>query len=162
MTAGRHQRLSCILTYGALLLLVVSHHERLSDPVLTISSTWHASDESCTVLLECTVTSDSSVTYKWAVRNQSLSGSRLQYILRPQDGETTFTCTVSNSVGVKSVFKNEKCSNETYEKTDPLKQATRMKLHSMCTPLFYAVMALSMKQRKPLKILESVHLNDPG
>ncbi|GLD64737.1 signaling lymphocytic activation molecule-like isoform X1 [Lates japonicus] len=93
-------------------------HDRLSDPVLTINSTWHASNESCTVLLECNVTSDSSVTYKWAVRNQSLSGSRLQYILRPQDGETTFTCTVSNSVGVKSVFKNEKCSNETYEKTE--------------------------------------------
>ncbi|XP_018543356.2 signaling lymphocytic activation molecule, partial [Lates calcarifer] len=83
-----------------------------ADPVLTVNSTWHASNESCTVLLECTVTSDSGVTYKWAVRNQSLSGSRLQYILRPQDGETTFTCTVSFfKENLEICLQNSECSN---------------------------------------------------
>lgn len=116
--------LSLHTSFQPIFLLLCFHHyqylcslssERLSDPVLTINSTWHASNESCTVLLECTVTSDSGVTYKWAVRNQSLSGSRLQYILRPQDGETTFTCTVFSFLKEKSVSKGVKCSNKTYE-----------------------------------------------
>uniref|UniRef100_A0A4W6EEK0 Immunoglobulin V-set domain-containing protein n=1 Tax=Lates calcarifer TaxID=8187 RepID=A0A4W6EEK0_LATCA len=74
----------------------VSEVNEEQRPTVTVTLQVH-------VLLECTVTSDSGVTYKWA------------YILRPQDGETTFTCTVFSFLKEKSVSKGVKCSNETYE-----------------------------------------------
>ncbi|XP_070786110.1 SLAM family member 8-like [Enoplosus armatus] len=91
-------------------------HESITEqPVLTDNSTWHALNESCTVLLECSATSDSNVTYNWTVRNQTTSGSRLQYIIRAADGDTRFTCTIYNLVSAKSATKSVKCSNKTQE-----------------------------------------------
>ncbi|XP_076581724.1 uncharacterized protein LOC143317454 [Chaetodon auriga] len=87
------------------------------QPVLTSNSTWHTLNKSCTVLLECSATTDSSVTYSWTVRNQTRSGSRLQYIITPQDGHTKFTCTIYNAVSEMSAFKIVKCSSDTQEKT---------------------------------------------
>ena len=68
------------------------------QPTLTYNSTWHTSNESCTVFLKCRAASDSSVDYKWTVRNKTRSGSVLQYILSVEDGDTDFTCTISNIV----------------------------------------------------------------
>ncbi|XP_076580532.1 uncharacterized protein LOC143316770 isoform X3 [Chaetodon auriga] len=84
------------------------------QPVLTSNSTWHTLNESCTVLLECSATTDSTVTYSWTVRNQTRSGSRLQYIITPQDGHTKFTCTIYNAVSEMSAFDIVKCSNHTH------------------------------------------------
>ncbi|XP_070849589.1 CD48 antigen-like [Chaetodon trifascialis] len=89
------------------------HEPITKQPVLTSNSTWHTLNESCTVLLECSATTDSSVSYNWTVRNQTRSGSRLQYIIRPQDGDTNFTCTIYNAVSEMSAFKIVKCSNNT-------------------------------------------------
>ncbi|XP_060922563.1 uncharacterized protein LOC132996238 [Limanda limanda] len=72
-------------------------HEPLTPPHLSFNSTFHPSNESCTVSLECVSTPDSNVSYSWSVRNQTLVGSRLWYNIRPEDGETKFTCTISNS-----------------------------------------------------------------
>ncbi|XP_070786258.1 SLAM family member 8-like [Enoplosus armatus] len=122
-------------------------HEPITEqPVLTDNSTWHALNESCTVLLECSATSDSNVVYNWTVRNQTTSGSRLQYIIRAADGDTRFTCTIYNLVSEKSATKSVKCSNKTQEinPQEPgyypsLKRSTKMKLNSLCTPLFSVV-----------------------
>ncbi|XP_067380467.1 T-lymphocyte surface antigen Ly-9-like [Channa argus] len=95
-------------------VITLKVHEPITkEPVLTLNSTWDASNKSCTVLVECRSTSDSNVSYNWTVRNQTLSGSRLQYKLRPEDGETIFTCTVFNSISDKSASTTVKCSNDT-------------------------------------------------
>ncbi|XP_067380453.1 SLAM family member 9-like isoform X1 [Channa argus] len=95
-------------------VITLEVHEPITkEPVLTLNSTWDASNKSCTVLVECRSTSDSNVSYNWTVRNQTLSGSRLQYKLRPEDGETIFTCTVFHSISDKSASTTVKCSNDT-------------------------------------------------
>ncbi|XP_051257768.1 signaling lymphocytic activation molecule-like [Dicentrarchus labrax] len=85
------------------------------QPILTINSTWHTLTNSCTVFLECKATSDSSANYNWTVRNQTLSGPRLQYTIRAQDGDTKFTCTSYNIVSEKSASKIVNCSNNLQE-----------------------------------------------
>ncbi|XP_068584314.1 SLAM family member 9-like [Cebidichthys violaceus] len=91
------------------------------EPAVTSNSTWFTVNESCTVLLECSGATDSSVTYSWAVRNQTISGSGLRYSITPQDGDTEFTCTISNVVSEKSTMEKVTCSNVTSEtlKTGP-------------------------------------------
>ncbi|KAM6894127.1 SLAM family member 8 [Lycodopsis pacificus] len=91
-------------------------HEPITvEPAVTPNNTWNADNESCTVLLECSGATDSSVTYSWAVRNQTRSGSRLRYSITPQDGDTRFTCTISNFVSNKSTIKTVTCHNDTSE-----------------------------------------------
>ncbi|XP_068584317.1 SLAM family member 5-like isoform X2 [Cebidichthys violaceus] len=85
------------------------------EPAVTSNSTWFAVNESCTVLLECSGATDSSVTYSWAVRNQTISGSGLRYSITPQDGDIEFTCTISNVVSEKSTMEIVTCSNVTSE-----------------------------------------------
>ncbi|XP_034412775.1 SLAM family member 5-like isoform X2 [Cyclopterus lumpus] len=116
------------------------HEPITTKPVVTSKSSWHASNNSCGVTLLCSAATDSRVThsrvtdsrvtysgvtdsgvtdsrvtdsrftYSWAVRNQTSSGSRLQYIITPQDGDTGFTCSVSNVVSEKSESVTVKCS----------------------------------------------------
>ncbi|XP_005950697.1 uncharacterized protein LOC102289799 [Haplochromis burtoni] len=88
-------------------------HEPIAKPDIKISSTRISSNESCKVLLECSTTGD--VSYKWTVGKQTLTGPRQQYIIR-QDGETNFTCTVSNYVSEKSAFQTVKCSKDSHRK----------------------------------------------
>ncbi|XP_042258309.1 SLAM family member 9-like [Thunnus maccoyii] len=73
------------------------HKPIMKQPILTVNSTWHASNESCTVVLECSATSDRKVSYNWTMMNQTSSGSRLQYNIQPEDGNINFTCTIFNS-----------------------------------------------------------------
>ncbi|XP_037614164.1 signaling lymphocytic activation molecule-like [Sebastes umbrosus] len=89
------------------------HEPITKEPTIISSSTWHTLNESCTVLLECNATTDSSVSYNWTVRNQIISGSRLQYIIKRQDGDTKFTCTLSNFVSEMSTIKTVQCNNIT-------------------------------------------------
>ncbi|KAE8279290.1 hypothetical protein D5F01_LYC22876 [Larimichthys crocea] len=96
--------------------LTLQDSETIAEqPVLNGSSTWHNLNQSCTVLLECSAPTGSSVSYNWTVRNQTISGSRLQYVIKMQDGDTTFTCTVYNFVSVMSKSEIVKCSNDTKE-----------------------------------------------
>ncbi|XP_054457168.1 SLAM family member 5-like [Anoplopoma fimbria] len=90
-------------------------HEPITiAPAVTSNSTWHPLNQSCTVLLECSATTDSpGVTYTWAVGNETMNGSSLQHVITPQDGDTRFTCTISNFVNEKSTIETVKCSNVT-------------------------------------------------
>eukprot|EP00064_Thunnus_orientalis_P019419 superscaffoldBa00004855_g19537 len=85
----------------------------MKQPILTVNSTWHALNEFCTVVLECSATSDRNVSYNWTVMNQTSSGSRLQYNIQPEVGNIKFTCTIFNSVSEKSASETVKCSNNT-------------------------------------------------
>ncbi|MED6291119.1 hypothetical protein CHARACLAT_020269, partial [Characodon lateralis] len=67
----------------------------------------------CTVYLACRAASQSNITYIWTVGNQSYRGPKLQHTIRPQDGDTTFSCTVSNVVSEMSAFKSMRCRNNT-------------------------------------------------
>ncbi|XP_078131889.1 uncharacterized protein LOC144534080 [Sander vitreus] len=98
-------------------------HEPITGRIVS-NSTWHTLNESCTVLLECQATSDisnSNITYTWAVRNQTIGGPRLEYIITPQDEDTKLTCTISNEVSEMSATKTVKCRNNTSgtPETDP-------------------------------------------
>lgn len=79
------------------------------QPTLTYNSTWQTPNDSCTVFLECSAPSDSGVDYKWTVRNKTISGSRLQYILSVEDGDTDFTCMISNNVSKMSASQTVTC-----------------------------------------------------
>ncbi|XP_036967014.1 SLAM family member 5-like [Acanthopagrus latus] len=87
------------------------HEPITKQPTLTYNSTWHTSNESCTVFLKCRAASDSSVDYKWTVRKKTRSGSVLQYIISVQDGDTDFTCTIYNIVSEMSMSQTLTCSN---------------------------------------------------
>ncbi|CAI5682889.1 unnamed protein product [Oreochromis niloticus] len=69
-----------------------------------------ASNKFCTVLLECSSTGN--VTFNWTVGSQTQTGPRLHHIMKEEDGEITFTCTVSNHVSEKSAFETIKCSKD--------------------------------------------------
>ncbi|XP_030287746.1 signaling lymphocytic activation molecule-like isoform X2 [Sparus aurata] len=102
-------------------IITLQVHEPITkQPTLTYNSTWHTSNESCTVFLECNAASDSSVDYKWTVRNQTRSGSGLQYILSAQDGDTDFTCTIYNLVTEKSAYKTVTCKQGSSSSVVPL------------------------------------------
>uniref|UniRef100_A0A8C2XCR9 Ig-like domain-containing protein n=1 Tax=Cyclopterus lumpus TaxID=8103 RepID=A0A8C2XCR9_CYCLU len=66
------------------------HEPITTKPVVTSKSSWHASNNSCGVTL-------------------------LRYIITPQDGDTGFTCSVSNVVSEKSESVTVKCSRGTPE-----------------------------------------------
>ncbi|TDG99650.1 hypothetical protein EPR50_G00195950 [Perca flavescens] len=90
-------------------------HEPITVRIVS-NSTWHTLNKSCTVLLECQATSDisnSGITYKWAVRNQTIEGPRLEYTIKPQDEDTKFTCTISNEVSKMTATETETCRNIT-------------------------------------------------
>ncbi|XP_039677752.1 uncharacterized protein LOC120572477 isoform X2 [Perca fluviatilis] len=87
-------------------------HEPITVRIVS-NSTWHTLNKSCTVLLECQATSDinnSDITYKWAVRNQTIVGPGLEYTIKPQDQDTKFSCTISNVVSKMSATETVKCS----------------------------------------------------
>uniref|UniRef100_A0A3Q1JKJ5 Ig-like domain-containing protein n=1 Tax=Anabas testudineus TaxID=64144 RepID=A0A3Q1JKJ5_ANATE len=91
-------------------VITLQVHEPITkEPDVTVNSTWDDSNKSCTVLVECRSTSD-SVTYSWSVKNKTQSGSRLKVDIRPEDGETTVTCTISDHVSKKSASKPVKCN----------------------------------------------------
>ncbi|XP_068444282.1 SLAM family member 5 [Clinocottus analis] len=88
-------------------------HEPITiEPAVTFNSSWHASTNSCRVSLECSAAAGSSVAYSWAVRTETLSGSRQHYNITPQDGDTGFTCSISNVVSEKSASVTVKCSSD--------------------------------------------------
>ncbi|XP_067436410.1 SLAM family member 9-like [Thunnus thynnus] len=89
------------------------HKPIMKQPILSVNSTWHALNESCTVVLECSATSDRNVSYNWTVKNQTRSGSRLQYSIQPEDGNIKFTCTIFDSVSEKSASETVKCGSNT-------------------------------------------------
>ncbi|XP_055362738.1 uncharacterized protein LOC114849928 isoform X2 [Betta splendens] len=89
-------------------------HEPITQhPDLQVNSTWNDLNKSCRVLLECSSVYNTNVRYSLSVRNQTHSGSRLQFSIRPEDGETTFTCTIFDFVSEMSAFKTLTCSNST-------------------------------------------------
>ncbi|XP_030018386.1 uncharacterized protein LOC115438739 [Sphaeramia orbicularis] len=74
-----------------------------------INLDWHLVNESCTFGLQCSSPSHRSVSYKWTVKNQTQSGPTLHFVLRPQDGYTTVTCIIFNSLSEKSASKTLWC-----------------------------------------------------
>uniref|UniRef100_A0A3B4WYP5 Ig-like domain-containing protein n=1 Tax=Seriola lalandi dorsalis TaxID=1841481 RepID=A0A3B4WYP5_SERLL len=99
-------------------IITLHVHEPITTPVLTANTTSHAFNGSCTVFLRCT--SDGQVNYNWTVKDRTHRGSSTQhYTIRPQDGETTFTCTVWNVVSEQSASTTVTCSNDTSDPTKP-------------------------------------------
>ncbi|XP_019961804.2 CD48 antigen isoform X2 [Paralichthys olivaceus] len=98
-------------------LIHLQVHEPFTPPVLRVNSTWLPSNESCTVSLECVSASDSKVTYNWTVRNQTTSGSRLQFTIRRQDGDTEVTCTIFNHVSERSASETVTCDDNVKKET---------------------------------------------
>ncbi|TWW63460.1 hypothetical protein D4764_03G0004680 [Takifugu flavidus] len=74
-------------------------------PVLTSNSTRDTLTRVCTVLLECSSEATGGVTYRWTVRNQTITGPSLTYTIREEDGDTVFNCTVGNIVSEVSASK---------------------------------------------------------
>ncbi|XP_027893815.1 SLAM family member 5-like isoform X2 [Xiphophorus couchianus] len=89
-------------------------HEPISTNSIVFSNvTEVGSDGFCTVFLECKANPHSDVTYSWTVGTQTRNGSTLQYSIRPQDGDTIFTCKASNVISEKLAFTTLRCSNTT-------------------------------------------------
>ncbi|KAK5858615.1 hypothetical protein PBY51_002742 [Eleginops maclovinus] len=94
------------------------HESITEEPVVNFNSTWHASNASCTVLLDCSATPIDNVSYQWTVENQTFDGSRLQYIISLKDGSTNFNCTISNHVRGMSTIREVNCRNVTSEQQE--------------------------------------------
>uniref|UniRef100_A0A8C5GM78 Ig-like domain-containing protein n=1 Tax=Gouania willdenowi TaxID=441366 RepID=A0A8C5GM78_GOUWI len=71
---------------------------------------------SCTVLLECNANANHSTIYTWTTRNQTTTGSKLQYFHTPQGEKNNFSCMISNDVHHKSALTVWTCSNQTLNK----------------------------------------------
>ncbi|KAL7375544.1 hypothetical protein ABVT39_019259 [Epinephelus coioides] len=104
---------------GTVTITLQVHEPITKEPDVFFNSTWHPSNESCTALLKCSAPTESNVTYNWTVGNQTITGSSLDYSMRPQDGETKFTCTISNIVSEMSASRTESCSNSTADPSKP-------------------------------------------
>ncbi|KAL3046223.1 hypothetical protein OYC64_004267 [Pagothenia borchgrevinki] len=103
---GTGQRPTVIIT-------LYVHEPITKEPIVNSSSTWHTSNASCTVLLECSAATTGHVTYQWTVGTKTFNGFRLQHIIRRQDEDSKFTCTISNVVSEMSTIKTVTCSNTT-------------------------------------------------
>uniref|UniRef100_A0A8C7WRU6 Immunoglobulin subtype domain-containing protein n=1 Tax=Oryzias sinensis TaxID=183150 RepID=A0A8C7WRU6_9TELE len=68
------------------------------DPILTFTHGSSDSNQSCTVLVTCSLKSTNNVHYKLIVGNQTYDGSSLQHNIRNQGEVQKFTCTASNYV----------------------------------------------------------------
>ncbi|XP_059211552.1 uncharacterized protein LOC131990171 [Centropristis striata] len=119
------------------------HEPITKEPSINFTSTWSPLNESCTVLLDCSTTSDNIVTYDWTVKNQKISGSRLQYTINPEDIE--FTCTVSNVVSKTSASVTVKCSNVTSD--------TENKERATCCLTFFSKALHTFSVRKYIIVL---------
>ncbi|KAI4808395.1 hypothetical protein KUCAC02_000457 [Chaenocephalus aceratus] len=97
------------------IIILFVHEPITKEPIVNSSSTWHTSNASCTVVLECSAATTGHVTYQWTVGTETFNGFRLQHILRQQDEDTKFNCTISNVVSEMSTIKTVSCSNTTSE-----------------------------------------------
>ncbi|XP_016531697.1 signaling lymphocytic activation molecule-like [Poecilia formosa] len=89
-------------------------HEPISTNSIVFSNVTQPEPNGfCTVFLECNANPHSNVTYIWTVGTQTRNGPRLQYAIKPQDGDTTFTCNASNVVSEKLASETLRCSNTT-------------------------------------------------
>ncbi|XP_049425014.1 SLAM family member 8 isoform X1 [Epinephelus fuscoguttatus] len=105
---------------GTVTITLKVHEPITKEPDVFFNSTWHPSNGSCTALLKCSAPTESNVTYNWTVGNQTITGSSLEYSMRPQDRETKFTCTISNIVSEMSASRTESCSNKTADPSKPV------------------------------------------
>nr|XP_057925327.1 uncharacterized protein si:cabz01074944.1 isoform X2 [Doryrhamphus excisus] len=88
-------------------------HELITtDPVLTVNTTWNATNQSCSVLLDCSAPVGELVEYKWEVRNGSLSGARHHINVPPRHAAMEVTCTIYNAVSETSASAAVKCAND--------------------------------------------------
>ncbi|KAK5618905.1 hypothetical protein CRENBAI_008477 [Crenichthys baileyi] len=89
-------------------------HEPISKrPDLILNISEPGLNGFCTVYLDCKAASHSNITYIWTVGNQRHTGPKLQQTIRPQDGNTTFSCTASNVVSEMSALQSVRCRNNT-------------------------------------------------
>uniref|UniRef100_A0A3Q3B5G7 Immunoglobulin domain-containing protein n=1 Tax=Kryptolebias marmoratus TaxID=37003 RepID=A0A3Q3B5G7_KRYMA len=135
---GDKQRPAIIITLKAV----------TTKPILTSKVLHSTVNGSCTVLLDCNLTSDINVSYSVTVGNQTHRVSSLQYTIRPEDGATTFTCRVSNPVSEMPAFKTVTCKPASdkgliKELTNSLKRPTRINMNNKSTPLCHMVSLLS-------------------
>ncbi|XP_024866779.1 SLAM family member 9 isoform X1 [Kryptolebias marmoratus] len=93
----------------AIIITLKVYEAVTTKPILTSKVLHSTVNGSCTVLLDCNLTSDINVSYSVTVGNQTHRVSSLQYTIRPEDGATTFTCRVSNPVSEMSAFKTVTC-----------------------------------------------------
>ncbi|XP_041841663.1 natural killer cell receptor 2B4 isoform X2 [Melanotaenia boesemani] len=85
-------------------------HEPITEqPILTSRSIQTFLNGSCVVLLECKAACN--VSYSITVGNQTYNEASLQYIIRAQDGGTTFSCTVANVVSQQSASTPVTCDS---------------------------------------------------
>ncbi|KAM4612179.1 signaling lymphocytic activation molecule isoform 1-T1 [Polymixia lowei] len=126
-------------------------HESITEPDLLINSTWNAVNRSCTVLLECSVSHHGSISYKWTVGNMTYKRAKVHILRQPQDGETTVTCTVSNSVSEKSMSALVTCSNITSSSSsdpEPMKTVTYVVIAAGIVVTILVVMSLVAGYRR--------------
>ncbi|XP_024866784.1 SLAM family member 9-like isoform X2 [Kryptolebias marmoratus] len=93
----------------AIIITLKVYEAVTTKPILTSKVLHSTVNGSCTVLLDCNLTSDINVSYSVTVGNQTHRVSSLQYTIRPEDGATTFTCRVSNPVSEMPAFKTVTC-----------------------------------------------------
>ncbi|XP_032438363.1 SLAM family member 8-like isoform X5 [Xiphophorus hellerii] len=145
--------------------IILQVHEPISTNSIVFSNVTEAgSDGFCTVFLECKANPHSDVTYSWTVGTQTRNGSTLQYSIRPQDGETTFTCKASNVISEKLAFKTLRCSNTTgpgsNEGLNRRQQSTGTRVSRISTSHLLRVMLWCMKTQEALQMHKTVRTAD--
>ncbi|KAK7909969.1 hypothetical protein WMY93_014653 [Mugilogobius chulae] len=96
--------------------LLVQEFVLTQPPTLTVLSITKGSNESCVVLMECRSEFDRNVSYVWTVKNVNYSGAVINYQLTPQEGEITFTCSVSNKISETAETKSIYCQSSDPQK----------------------------------------------
>uniref|UniRef100_A0A8C7WSU7 Uncharacterized protein n=1 Tax=Oryzias sinensis TaxID=183150 RepID=A0A8C7WSU7_9TELE len=77
------------------------------------------SNQSCTVLVNCSLKSTNNVHYKLIVGNQTYDGSSLQHNIRKQGEVQNFTCTASNYVSNRTGSITVTCPDHLTGGTEP-------------------------------------------
>ncbi|XP_036066829.1 uncharacterized protein LOC118598305 [Oryzias melastigma] len=98
------------------IITLLVHESITEDPILT-STHVLTFNQTCTVLVNCSLKSTSSVSYKLSDGNQTHEGSSRQYSIRKQGEGQVFTCTASNSVSSRTTSKTVTCQDNSTEGT---------------------------------------------
>ncbi|XP_056156791.1 uncharacterized protein LOC130130952 [Lampris incognitus] len=99
-------------------VITLQVYEVIMEPVIWLNSTWHESNSSCTVFLECSVLHLSSVSFSLTVGSHSYTGAKVFVSLQLQDNETVI-CNASNRFNKTSTLKMVTCVNTTSTDAPP-------------------------------------------
>uniref|UniRef100_A0A3B3DDL0 Uncharacterized LOC112139891 n=1 Tax=Oryzias melastigma TaxID=30732 RepID=A0A3B3DDL0_ORYME len=142
-------------------ITLLVHESITEDPILTSTHVSTDSNQTCTVLVNCSLKSTSSVSYKLSDGNQTHEGSSRQYSISKQGEGQVFTCTASNSVSNRTTSETVTCKDNSTEAEDVVPELYLLVIGAACgggLPIILLVIVVVCCCRKKKEGADSTEL----